>query len=65
MVNSPFFLLVTTCLVLMMEEVTGLRNLSIFITVEGYAVDVENLWEKARALSHQVEEEGHALLRSL
>ena len=49
----------------MMEEVTGLRNLSIFLTVEGYAVDVENLWEKARALSHQVEEEEHALLRSL
>jgi hypothetical protein len=64
-VNSPFFLLVTTFLALVMEEVTGLRNLSIFLTAEGCVVDAENLWEKARALSHQVEEEGHALLRSL
>jgi len=48
-----------------MEEVTGLRNLSIFLTVKGYAVDAENLWEEACALSHQVEEEGRALLRSL
>jgi hypothetical protein len=56
---------VTTFLALVMEEVTGLRNLSIFLTAEGCVVDAENLWEKARALSHQVEEEGHALLRSL
>lgn len=49
----------------MIEEVTCLRNLSIFLTVEGCLVDAENLWEEARALSHQVEEEGHALLRSL
>lgn len=65
MVNSPFFLLVTTCLALMIEEVTCLRNLSIFLTVEGYAVDADNLWEEACALSHRVEEKGHALLRSL
>lgn len=55
----------TTCLALIIEEVTRLRNLSIFLTVEGCLIDVENLWEKARALSHQVEEEGLAFLRNL
>lgn len=49
----------------MVEEIAGLCNFSIFLMVEGCVIDVENLWEKARALSHQVEEEGLSLLRSL